>query len=45
VEQQAALEQVKAAGIPIVSWHAGPVIGPDPATGRKREFPCTFGSV
>jgi ribose transport system substrate-binding protein len=33
VEQQAALEQVKAAGIPIVSWHAGPVIGPDPATG------------
>lgn len=33
VEQQAALEQVKAAGIPLVSWHAGPVIGPDPATG------------
>jgi ribose transport system substrate-binding protein len=33
VEQQAALEQVKAAGIPMVSWHAGPVIGPDPATG------------
>jgi ribose transport system substrate-binding protein len=33
VEQQAALEQVKAAGIPIVSWHAGPVIGPDPASG------------
>jgi ribose transport system substrate-binding protein len=33
VEQQAALEQVKAAGIPIVSWHAGPVIGPDPANG------------
>nr|WP_295883669.1 substrate-binding domain-containing protein [uncultured Devosia sp.] len=33
VEQQAALEQVKTAGIPIVSWHAGPVIGPDPASG------------
>ncbi|UJW84537.1 substrate-binding domain-containing protein [Devosia sp. SL43] len=33
VEQQAALEQVKAAGIPIVSWHAGPVIGPDAASG------------
>jgi ribose transport system substrate-binding protein len=33
VEQQAALEQVKAAGIPIVSWHAGPVIGPDPTSG------------
>ena len=33
VEQQAALEQVKAAGIPIVSWHAGPVIGPDPESG------------
>jgi ribose transport system substrate-binding protein len=33
VEQQAALEQAKAAGIPIVSWHAGPVIGPDPASG------------
>ena len=33
VEQQAALEQVKAAGIPIVSWHAGPVIGPDLASG------------
>lgn len=33
VEQQAALEQVKAAGIPLVSWHAGPVIGPDPTSG------------
>lgn len=33
VEQQAALADVKAAGIPLVSWHAGPVIGPDPATG------------
>lgn len=33
VEQQAALDQAKAAGIPMVSWHAGPVIGPDPATG------------
>ena len=33
VEQQAALEQAKAAGIPMVAWHAGPVIGPDPASG------------
>ncbi|MEM9551729.1 MAG: substrate-binding domain-containing protein [Pseudomonadota bacterium] len=33
VEQQAALEQAKAASIPMVSWHAGPVIGPDPDTG------------
>jgi ribose transport system substrate-binding protein len=33
VEQQAALEQAKAAGIPMVSWHAGPVIGPDAANG------------
>ena len=33
VEQQAALADVKAAGIPLVSWHAGPVIGPDPKTG------------
>lgn len=33
VEQQAALDQAKAAGIPMVSWHAGPVIGPDEKTG------------
>lgn len=33
VEQQAALDQAKAAGIPMVSWHAGPVIGPDAASG------------
>ncbi len=33
VEQQAALDQAKAAGIPLVSWHAGPVIGPDEANG------------
>jgi len=33
VEQQAALEQAKAAGIPMVAWHAGPVIGPDAASG------------
>ena len=33
LEQQASLEQAKAAGIPMVSWHAGPVIGPDEASG------------
>ena len=33
VEQQAALDEAKAAGIPMVSWHAGPVIGPDEKTG------------
>jgi ribose transport system substrate-binding protein len=33
VEQAPALEQAKAAGIPIVTWHAGPVIGPDEKTG------------
>jgi ribose transport system substrate-binding protein len=33
VEQQAAIQQARDAGIPMVSWHAGPVIGPDPATG------------
>lgn len=33
IEQAPALEQVKAAGIPLVAWHAGPVIGPDPKTG------------
>ena len=29
VEQRPALEQAKAAGIPLVAWHAGPAIGPD----------------
>jgi ribose transport system substrate-binding protein len=33
VEQGPALEQAKAAGIPLVAWHAGPVIGPDAKTG------------
>ncbi|MBM7069025.1 substrate-binding domain-containing protein [Actibacterium sp. 188UL27-1] len=33
VEQQAALGQAKASGIPMVSWHAGPVIGPDAEIG------------
>lgn len=33
VEQQAALDQAKAAKIPLVSWHAGPVIGPDEKVG------------
>ncbi len=33
VEQQAALAEVRAAKIPIVSWHAGPVIGPDEKNG------------
>ncbi|MER8377402.1 substrate-binding domain-containing protein [Mesorhizobium sp. M1338] len=33
IEQAPALEQAKAAGIPLVSWHAGPVIGPDEKSG------------
>lgn len=33
VEQQAGLEQAKAAKIPIVSWHAAPQIGPVEAAG------------
>ena len=33
VEQQASLDQAKAAGIPMVSWHAGPVIRPDEKSG------------
>ncbi|HXV32316.1 MAG TPA: substrate-binding domain-containing protein, partial [Sinorhizobium sp.] len=33
VEQAPALEQAKAAGIPLVAWHAGPLIGPDEKTG------------
>ena len=38
VEQQAALKQACDAGIPLVSWHAGPVIGPDPQN-------CLFANV
>ena len=38
VEQQAALKQACDAGIPMVSWHAGPVIGPDPDN-------CLFANV
>ncbi len=33
VEQQAALDQAVAAGIPMVSWHSGPVIGANPGNG------------
>ncbi|HVL20157.1 MAG TPA: substrate-binding domain-containing protein [Amaricoccus sp.] len=33
IEQNAALEQVKDAGIPFVGWHATIEPGPDPATG------------
>ena len=33
VEQQAAVEQAVAAGIPIAAWHASPVIGCNPAEG------------
>jgi ribose transport system substrate-binding protein len=33
VEQQAAMAQAREAGIPLVSWHASPVIGPDPDNG------------
>ncbi len=32
-EQQAALEQAAAAGIPLVAWHSSPVIGCDPGNG------------
>lgn len=38
VEQQAALKQACDAGIPMVSWHAGSVIGPDPDN-------CLFANV
>ncbi|QEE45215.1 substrate-binding domain-containing protein [Rhizobium sp. WL3] len=38
VEQQAALKQACDADIPMVSWHAGPVIGPDPTN-------CLFANV
>ncbi len=33
IEQQAAMEQARAAGIPMVGWHASPTIGPDPDNG------------
>ncbi|WP_136660749.1 substrate-binding domain-containing protein [Nitratireductor sp. XY-223] len=33
VEQQAGMAQAREAGIPMVSWHASPVIGPDPDNG------------
>ncbi|MEM7522865.1 MAG: substrate-binding domain-containing protein [Pseudomonadota bacterium] len=33
VEQQAGMAQAREAGIPLVSWHASPVIGPDPDSG------------
>jgi ribose transport system substrate-binding protein len=33
VEQKPAMEAAKAAGIPMVSWHAGPTVGPDDALG------------
>ena len=33
VEQQTGMAQAREAGIPLVSWHASPVIGPDPENG------------
>ena len=33
VEQQTAMAQAREANIPMVSWHASPVIGPDPENG------------
>lgn len=33
VEQQTGMAQAREAGIPLVSWHASPVIGPDPDNG------------
>jgi ribose transport system substrate-binding protein len=33
IEQQVGVEAAKAAGIPLVAWHAGPKIGPDPDNG------------
>ncbi|MEM1050180.1 MAG: substrate-binding domain-containing protein [Pseudomonadota bacterium] len=32
-EQQAGMDEAKKAGIPMVSWHASPTIGPDPERG------------
>ena len=37
VEQAPAMEAAKAASIPLVSWHAGPVIGPMPEQRRLRQ--------
>lgn len=33
VEQKPAMEEAKAAGIPMVSWHAAPAVGPVPEVG------------
>ncbi|MEO0821902.1 MAG: substrate-binding domain-containing protein [Pseudomonadota bacterium] len=33
VEQQSGMAEASSAGIPMVSWHASPVIGPDPDNG------------
>jgi len=33
IEQQVGVEAAQAAGIPLVAWHAGPKIGPDPENG------------
>ncbi len=33
VEQQVGVKAAQAAGIPLVSWHAGPKVGPDPDSG------------
>ncbi len=33
IEQQVGVDAAKAAGIPLVSWHAGPKVGPDPEQG------------
>jgi len=33
IEQQVGVDAAHAAGIPLVSWHAGPKIGPDPENG------------
>ena len=33
IEQQTAMEQAQASGIPMVGWHSSPAIGPDPDNG------------
>lgn len=33
IEQQVGMTQAREAGIPMVSWHSSPVIGPDPESG------------
>lgn len=33
IEQQVGVAQMKEAGIPLLAWHAGPVVGPDPDQG------------